>query len=442
MNDLAIIICNYNKKDYVLSCIDSVLQSDFGQFDLIVVDNASSDGSAEAVRGRYGDRVVMLENAENTGGAGGFSKGMEYAMAKEHYRFIHLLDNDVTVDRNAVGALYRFMGDNPQAGACASIIYRAQVKDCIQEFGSFIDAENLSIVPNMGGDLAGKSIEDSIECDCATACSSIFRVEVLQKSGVIDKDYFIYWDDVALSWAIRKEGYRVFACSRSIVWHYASFGERTAFNRYYSFRNKIHCFAKYLDGGGYEKFCKDIVRMLFRMFAVNRGNLSHMQNYFHALNDALNNIRGKAEPCKVAAFESGGSKFAEAFGGKSRILLLTGHNGPDIDRVAAMLRVVTDGEIDVFSGGSEVPCVNGVGTAKEENLSGYDITVQLCYHILDEPGYDRSKVYIDKYFNKILDGGDFDFFETYNAQYAFFHDVFYGFIKDKLDALRLQIRIE
>ena len=82
MKKIGIVICNYNKKDYVLNCIQSVLESKNQDFDLYVADNASTDGSVEAIEKTYGDAVTVLVNPENLGGSGGFNLGIRKILEK------------------------------------------------------------------------------------------------------------------------------------------------------------------------------------------------------------------------------------------------------------------------------------------------------------------------------------------------------------------------
>lgn len=83
MKRVGAVICNFNKKEDVLNCIQSVLESKYTDYDLYVVDNASSDGSAEAIREKYGSQVKVLVNAENLGGSGGFNTGLRKALEKD-----------------------------------------------------------------------------------------------------------------------------------------------------------------------------------------------------------------------------------------------------------------------------------------------------------------------------------------------------------------------
>lgn len=70
MKKIGIVICNYNKKEYVVNCIQSVLESKTDDFDIYVVDNASTDDSVKAIRETYGGKVTVLVNKENLGGSG------------------------------------------------------------------------------------------------------------------------------------------------------------------------------------------------------------------------------------------------------------------------------------------------------------------------------------------------------------------------------------
>jgi len=76
MKSIGIVICNYNKRDYVMQCIQSVIDSKMQDFDIYVVDNASQDDSVEMIQKQYGNKVNLIVNKENLGGSGGFNTGL------------------------------------------------------------------------------------------------------------------------------------------------------------------------------------------------------------------------------------------------------------------------------------------------------------------------------------------------------------------------------
>ena len=439
MKDVAVVICNYNKKDYVLNCIKSVFDSDFKAFDVIVVDNASTDGSAEAINAEFGGKLALLANAENLGGSGGFARGMQFALDKG-YKYIHLLDNDVVIEKEAIGALHEFMEKTPDAGACGSLVCQMQHPELIQDFGAMIVPENLNVKPLHGGEKRDSNLPDLVECDYVAACSAIYRAEVLKKVGIIDREFFIYWDDMALSWEIRKAGYKVYACSKSVVFHnHGLIGLNSTFGIYYFFRNKVRVFARYLNDSEYEKFVQDLVKRIFRTFAANRAEPSSVFTYFHAFNDALNDIRGKAAEYKIVPFNDFWDRFNTLLSTKRNVIIIIRKQPKRfvLQKIFENINAATEAKItlanyDDFYGDITGVCIAGDNPV----LDGFDLIIEFLPHVLDHRNFDRSRVYIDEYYNHLLDDDDFDFVENLDEHYKFFHSIFYNFVKSKLDALR------
>ncbi len=118
--DIAVVVCNYNKKEYVLRCVSSILsQTVIDDIDVFVVDNASTDGSSDALREEFGERIFVIDNPVNNGGSGGFNAGMRHALSRP-YRYIVLADNDIRMDEAAIERLHSYMemhGDVGIAGA-------------------------------------------------------------------------------------------------------------------------------------------------------------------------------------------------------------------------------------------------------------------------------------------------------------------------------------
>ena len=125
MKEVGIVICNFNKEDAVLDCIQSVLESKYTDFDLYVVDNGSTDCSAERIRENYGDRLTLIVNQENLGGSGGFNAGLRTAYEKG-YPYLMCIDNDALLDENAIGNLHSFLEEHTEAGIAASKIYHLE----------------------------------------------------------------------------------------------------------------------------------------------------------------------------------------------------------------------------------------------------------------------------------------------------------------------------
>ena len=106
---VGIVICNYNKAEYVVNCIQSVLESSMDDFDIYVIDNASSDDSAKRITEKFKERVTLIINPENLGGSGGFGNTDIRIVMNGGYKYVWCLDNDVLVDENAPKALWTLL---------------------------------------------------------------------------------------------------------------------------------------------------------------------------------------------------------------------------------------------------------------------------------------------------------------------------------------------
>jgi hypothetical protein len=441
MEKVAVIICNFNKREYVLRCISSVFASNFDDFDVVVIDNASTDGSVEAIRERFGDRVTLLVNDENTGGAGGFYRGQKYA-ADAGYQYVLCLDNDVEVDKNAIGEAYRFMEAKPEAGVCGSLIYKFDDPTLTQEMGAMIDYKNLGYQA-LYAKLRDPNLPAEVECDYAAFCFAMLRTEALRKAGLMPTEYFVYWDDMELCWRIRRFGYKVYAISDAFVFHHANpIAPTTTFAPYYYFRNKLNCFVRHLDDPEFSELPELIVERLYRIMAVNRNNQPFIATHMHALNDALNGVGGKAGEGRIVPFESGAAKFFKEIAAKRRIAIMIDRDFKLADDLIAGIRSVSTAGISLISDGREPGRYDGVEIVDTTaDCVNCDLMIQTCAHILDLPDYNRSVVYLDNYWNSILTRDDFDSIEQARQGYDFFHKTHYQFVRDKLTELRKKIRV-
>ena len=197
MNPIGVVICNYNKKEFVLQCIQSVLESKVHNFDIYMVDNASTDGSVEAVRKNYGEQVTILENKENLGGSGGFNTGLRVVRDKG-YSYFMCLDDDASVDENAINELYEYMEKNPDVGMAGARVYHKQFPDYIQQCGLMIDFEHCQAHTLYADRLEDGSLPEVVECDTVATCAVMIRGDAIRTTdvGIMPEDNFIYWDDM------------------------------------------------------------------------------------------------------------------------------------------------------------------------------------------------------------------------------------------------------
>lgn len=180
MKSIGIVICSYNKSEYVCRCIESVLQSDTEDFDIYMVDNASTDDSVEAVTNKFGDKVTILQNTENLGGSGGFNRGIRKVL-EEGYKYLMCLDDDVKVTKEAVRTLCEFLKKNPKVGMAGSKVYHMHAPEYIQQMGLKIHFKNCSAETLYADTLDNPDIPEVVYCDTVAACSLMMPTRVVKK---------------------------------------------------------------------------------------------------------------------------------------------------------------------------------------------------------------------------------------------------------------------
>jgi len=225
-----VLVLAWNGRALTEACLDSVLQMEGSPFDVMVVDNASTDGTPAALRERYGARVELLENPRNLLFAGGMNAGLERALAAG-YDFVLLLNNDVVVDRGMLRALLDAAAADARIAAVGPKIY-------------FFDAP--ATIWFAGGELSlwrgwsrhtGLREVDRGQFDAPrdvaylTGCAYLVRREALADVGLFDTGFAMYAEDADWSFRARARGWRLVYAPPARLWHRvsASAGARSWF---------------------------------------------------------------------------------------------------------------------------------------------------------------------------------------------------------------------
>jgi len=243
---VCVIIVNWNKKDYVLRLLEALRHIDYNNYDVVVVDNASTDGSAKAIREKFPE-VFLIQNKKNLGGTGGFNTGMRYALKKGEYKYIWLLDNDVMVEQTTLSGLLEVFNLDKDVGVVGSLVCHLDNKDMVIEQGGIVDWQGGTWKTLNNNIKRSDILVENLEVDYVAACSMLIKVEVLEKIGLFDDKLFIHWDDIDFCLRVKAKGYKVIATSRSIIY---SDIERPVplVYLYYDLRNALLLIKKHLKG--------------------------------------------------------------------------------------------------------------------------------------------------------------------------------------------------
>ena len=215
---VSIIILNYNGHrnlaGFFKGCLDSVMETDYPDFEVLFVDNGSTDDSVEFVRREYGKnpRIKIVKNERNLGYTGGNNVGLR----KANGEYFALLNNDTKVDPSWLQALVKAV-ESPQVGAAQSKIVRMDNSEILDCAGGLLDFYGYHFERGKGESVY--NYDKPVEIFYAKGASFILKREVLAKTGLFDSDIFLYYDEVDLCWRIWLSGYKVVYTPGSVVRH-------------------------------------------------------------------------------------------------------------------------------------------------------------------------------------------------------------------------------
>jgi GT2 family glycosyltransferase len=216
---VSIITLNVNEKDFILQCLKSLGEINFPYgYEIIVVDNGSTDGSQALIKKNF-PNVKLIQNKENLGFTGGNNIGAKAAKGK----YLLLLNNDTKVSKNFLLELFKVAESDDKIGICAPKQLVGD-KNMILYGGGAINYTGLSYSINM----YKRDFKDDNVRETAFASGAAFfiRKSVVDKIGLFDDDYFIYHEDVDVSWRARLAGYKVVYVPKSVIRHYFKFKRR------------------------------------------------------------------------------------------------------------------------------------------------------------------------------------------------------------------------
>lgn len=237
---VSIVILNWNRREILLECIQSVEKVRYQLHHIVVVDNNSTDGSVEAIKKEYPD-VVLVENARNYGAPEGRNFGVKEAL-RLGAEYIFTLDNDLISDPDAIQGFLDVFIQYPDVGVAGAKIYDYIEKDLILSAGSKVDYTQ-NIVRQYGRGVRDRGQFNQVRVvDWVGTGAMMTKREVYEKIGLFDEKFIGYgYEDVDFSIRARKNGYKVVFCPYAKAWHrpHSGVGRYTFRKKYLEARNAI-----------------------------------------------------------------------------------------------------------------------------------------------------------------------------------------------------------
>lgn len=271
MKKVSIIIVNHNGKHLLKACLESLYKQSFKDIELIVVDNASEDGSVEYVQDSFPD-VKLVSLPKNIGFAGANVEGFKYAKGD----YILLLNNDIEVDKDCIRNLVHVIEAEYEVGIGATKMV-VNGKEIIDSVGDGFSTTLRGFKRGEGRSSRLYNSEEYVFGACAGA--AIYRRTMLEDIGFLDEDFFLIYEDTDLNLRAQLAGWRVKYVPSAIVYHKvrSTIGHMSDGAVYYALRNSeltriknmplglfLYCFPSYFVGFILE----------FLYFVIKHGKLS------------------------------------------------------------------------------------------------------------------------------------------------------------------------
>jgi GT2 family glycosyltransferase len=249
MPNVAIVILNFNGWQYTLECLSSLLDLETSPGQIVVCDNGSTDDSLDridtwgkyhfsdatlrimarqqseySVKDELRPRFVLVENGTNLGFSAGNNRGIEYLLQHSNPDFIWLLNNDTTVHKKALCTLLAFTAKEPRLGVCGSTIVYYDNRHTVQCAGGGRYYPATSIFRYaLGGSETSRVIglDPDVRLDYVYGASMFIRAETFRQIGLLNEEYFLYYEEADFCLRALRTGYRIGWCPRSIVYHKA-----------------------------------------------------------------------------------------------------------------------------------------------------------------------------------------------------------------------------
>jgi len=281
MNKAYIILVNYNGYTDTIECLNSLELLSYENYQIVIVDNNSSDNSVEllsnflkecsrdfvvyqkeaVVTGSNLEEqslinpIVLIDAKENKGFAAGNNIAMKYALSKNDFEYIWLLNNDTVTDKNSLKELVLGIEKYDNIGAVGSKILYYDKQNLLQNIGSKINENSFfklcKPILNLSKDNIDIGQYDyDFEVNDIMGASLLIKKEILDKIGLMPEEYFLYGEETDWNFNIQKHGYKLMTMFKSKVYHKKSRttgGNNSPITLYYRTRNQFILYKKYMS---------------------------------------------------------------------------------------------------------------------------------------------------------------------------------------------------
>lgn len=238
---VSIIILNWNGYDDTIECLESLQKITYKNYDMIMVDNGSDDGSYEKLIAGFSGKVFFIRNKENLGFAGGNNVGIRYALA-QGTDYVLLLNNDTVVSPNFLGELVNYAEKDMKIGCVGPKILCYNEPTRIWYAGGRFSWLKGGMANRTYNRIDRGDFDRIVDVDYIPGCALLAKSLAINAVGLLDEEYFNYNEESDWCFRLKKTGFRIVFVFHSKIWHKGAKtfgGNFSPFYMYYKSRNRL-----------------------------------------------------------------------------------------------------------------------------------------------------------------------------------------------------------
>jgi GT2 family glycosyltransferase len=245
--NVCIILVNWNQRDDIVECLQSISKIDYDNYKVVISDNGSRDGSVEEIE-RLFPEALIIQNRRNLGYSAANNVAIEWAI-KNNYKYVFLLNSDTVVHPKMLNEIVGAAEREDAYGVVGPMVLSYYESDRISFAGGKFDLK-LGKEKHIFENMNYKNVSLApLECDYITGCAMLLRISALTETGLFDDKLFMYCEDTDLCLRMKQKGLRILFIPDGIVWHKIErWVERISispYRAYYSSRNTLYIMKKY-----------------------------------------------------------------------------------------------------------------------------------------------------------------------------------------------------
>ncbi|MBT4958335.1 MAG: glycosyltransferase family 2 protein [Flavobacteriaceae bacterium] len=288
---IAIIIVNWKQYELTINCLLSLKKLEYKNWKVILVDNESNFEKINKIKSDF-NKVEVIESKANLGFASANNLGIKYAI-KNKFEYVMLLNNDTEVNKKFLSPLLNSFQNDNSLGAVQPLIMNYNNRAKVWNAGGYLN--NFFGFPYTNKKLNNKNRQ----IDWITGCCILLKTKVIKKAGLIDEDFFAYYEDVDWSLRIKKLGYKLGVVESSVIFHHGTKssndsnleGNLSPFVHYLNIRNHIYLVKKHSDKFNFiGVLLYQFLKILFySIYFILRLRFSKLKMVYKGFNDGINN---------------------------------------------------------------------------------------------------------------------------------------------------------